>query len=204
MAASISTPADICNLALVRIGHTLRIGSLYDGSLAAKRCLDIYAQTRDEMLRDEAPDFARREISLTLLKSAPAGGYIPPTVWTTAYPQLPFTYQYGYPADCIKFGSIRNPILFVPNFDPQPLTFSVANDNSYTPAQRVILCYTPNAIGTYVGQVTDPATMDVGFIESLAASLARRLAVALADPKLLEFEAKDEGAEAMAAETVQG
>ena len=204
MVASITTPADIVNLALVRIGHPLRVGSLYDGSAAAKRSLDIYAQTRDEMLRDEAPDFARREINLTLLKSAPSGGYIPPVVWSTAYPQLPFSYEYLYPDDCVKFGSIRNPLLFVPNFDPQPLTFSVANDNSYTPTKRVILCYTPNAIGTYVGQIFDPSVMDVGFIESLAASLARRLTVALADPKLLQAESADEAAEAMAAETVQG
>ena len=38
--------ADMVNLALRRVGYKLRVGNLYDGSMAAKMALDVYAQTR--------------------------------------------------------------------------------------------------------------------------------------------------------------
>ena len=43
MTASTSSPADIVNQALVLLGHPGRVGSLYDGSMAAKKALDIFA-----------------------------------------------------------------------------------------------------------------------------------------------------------------
>lgn len=204
MAATILTPADVINLALARIGFKGRVGSLYDGSLSAKKALDVYGQTRDQLIRAGQWDFAERIAAGTLIKSAPLGGYNPATPWTSIYPGLPWLFSYAYPDDCLKVRSVRPTPLFIPNFDPQFNVFSIDNDNSFAPAQRVILCNVPAAIITYAGQVTDPTTWDADFIEALAAALGRRLAPALVGLDAAKLEISDEEAEANLAAQQQG
>jgi hypothetical protein len=209
MSFAITSPSDIVNLALVRIGYKKRVGSLYDGSKAASLALDIYAQTRDDLLRDGDWPFAERNGSLTLLKSAPAlpgggHGYIPPIVWTSAYPPLPWLFEYDWPADCLKVRAVKPVSLFVPNFDPQPHLFSIANDNANSPAKRVILSNVESPICTYTGQVTDPSTWPQDFIEALAAALGRRLAPGLVGGNTAQMEAADEQASKAEAEAQQG
>lgn len=193
MVASVNSPADMANLALARIGFKGRIGSLLEGSAPAKKILDVFAQTRDAVLQVADWDFAERNVGMTLLKSAPPGGYIPPNVWTPAYPSLPWLFTYSYPTtDCLKVRSIRGQPIFVMDFDPQPKTFSVENDNSYTPARKVIQCNVPSAILVYTGQITDFSTWEPDAIEEMAAGLARRIAPALANMDAEKIEAMDE------------
>lgn len=179
MVASLSSPTDVVNDALRRIGWKMRIGSLYDGSEAAKISLDIYSQTRDQLISDGNFEFEERNISMTLLKQAPPGGYFPPTVWTAAYPAIPWLFSYAFPDDCLKVRAVKPAPLFVLNFDPKPYRYSVDNDNGFTPPRRVILCNVPNALLVYAGQITDPATFDIAFTEAFAAALGQRLAPAL-------------------------
>lgn len=176
----ITSPEDVVNLALVRIGFNLRIGSLYEGSIASKKALDVYSQTRDELLRSKDWGFAERNISMTLLKQAPPFGYIPPNVWNTSNPSLPWFFEYEYPDDCLKVRSIRQSPIFVINYDPEPIEFSIENDNYYVPAKKVILCNVPNAILTYTGQVTNPTTWEPDFVEVLVSVIGRTLAPSLA------------------------
>lgn len=203
--AAIQNPADLANNALVRMGYKLRVGSLYDGSFASKKILDVYAQTRDELLRAFDWDFADRNVNLTLQKSAPAGGYIPPTVWDpTIYPALPWAFQYAYPGDCLKLRAVKPVPLFIPNFTPQPYTFEISNDNSLSPPQRVINCNVANAYAVYTGQITDPTNWDVGFVEEFAASLGRHLGPALVGLEGAKYEAGDETQASAAAQMQQG
>jgi hypothetical protein len=204
--AAAQSPADLCNQALVRMGYAKgRVGNLYDGSQAAKKFLDVYAQTRDELLRSFDWGFAQRNIALTLLKSAPVNGYIPPTMWNPATnPPLPWLFSYAYPGDCLKIRLVKATSLFVPNFDPQPNQPSMANDNSYTPPQRVILSNIPNAVMVYTGQITDPTTFDTGFVESLAAALGRHVTPALMGLEAAKMAAADEQASTATAEMEQG
>ena len=192
MVASVQSPADIVNLSLARIGYPKRIGNLYDGSAAATKALTLYAQTRDELLRQFDWGFAERSVNLTLLKSAPANGYVPPVYWTPAYPILPWMYEYAYPSDCLKVRSIRAtpPILINP--DPQANLFSVDNDVALTPPVKVILANVQNAILVYTGQITDPAQWEADFVEALAASLGRRLAPSLVNMDFTKLEVQDE------------
>lgn len=192
MPASVSSPADVVNLALRRIGYKGSVGNLYDGSEAAKDALDIYGQTRDQLLRQGDWGFAERNITLTLLKSAPVGGYIPPTVWSTAYPPLPWLFEYSRPTDCLKIRSVKSVPLFVPNFDPQPQLYTEANDNALAPPAQVILCNIAAAVLTYTGQVTDPTNWEPDFVEAFAAALARRLAPRLAGWEAAKLIAGDE------------
>lgn len=202
---AVQSPADVLNLGLAKIGYRLRVGSLYDGSAAAKKALDVYAATRDELLRDGDWPFADRNIAGTLQKLAPAGGYIPPTVWSQANnPALPWLYQYAWNDDFLKVLSLKPTPMFVPNFAPQPNIFKIANDNSFTPAQRVILCNVPSAIIAYRGQVTDPNTWPNDFTQMLADALGEALTPLFASPEMLKLIAAERQADAAMAMAEQG
>lgn len=201
---AVTNPADLVNLALRRIGYKLNVGNLYDGSDAAQAALDIYAQTRDALLRQMDPGFAQRNIVLTLLKQAPAAGYIPPNTWTTAFPPLPWIFEYSYPSDCLKVRAVKPSPIFVPVFDPQPNIFDTPNDNSLTPPARVIVCNVEAAICVYTGQVTDPTTWEPDFVEAFAAAMARRLAPLLKDMNAAQLAERDETVSKIIAETEVG
>ena len=204
MSVSVRTPADVVNLSLARIGYKKQVGSLYDGTLAARTALTIYSQTRDELLRSEDWGFAERNLSLTLLKQAPESGFYPPGVWNSSYPPIPWIYEYGYPLDCLKVRAIRPQPLFVMDFDPQPFVWSVQNDNSLPTPDKVILTNAENAILTYTGRLTNPADWEANFTEAFAAALARRLAPALAGLDAAKMEAADEQQAKSIADDTQG
>jgi hypothetical protein len=204
MVVSVQSPTDVVNLALVRIGYPLRIGNLFDGSRAAKKALDIYSQTRDELLRQDDWGFAERNQSLTLLKQAPPGGYISVGGWTPDYPSIPWVYEYAYPSDCLKVRAVKPEPVFIQEFDPQPFLYSVENDKFLTPPQKVILCNVPSVILTYTGQITDPTDWEANFVEVLASALGRRLAPALVNLDAAKLAAQDEAVSMQVAKTEQG
>lgn len=178
--AALRNPADCVNAALTKIGWKTQVGSLYDGSAAAQLSLSIYGQTRDDLLKSSDWDFAQRSIALELLKQAPAGGYFPPQNWNPVnYPAQPWTYEYAYRDDMIKLRTVKPTSMFVPNFDPSPNVWSIANDSAYTPSRRVILTNVADAIAVYTGRVTDPSLWAPDFAEALVDALGERLAPAL-------------------------
>lgn len=206
MVASVQNPADLANIALVRMGFKGgRIGSLFDGSDAAKKFLTLYGQTRDELLRRDDWGFAERNVSLTLLKSAPPGGYFPPNTWNPATNPAPgWLFSYAYPSDSLKVRAVKPVPLFGINFDPQPQVFSIDNDNSYTPSQRVILCNVPNAVLVYTAQISDPTVWDVGFTAAMATTLERYVAAGLVGMEGAKMAIADEAQSTALAETEQG
>lgn len=190
MATVITTPADLVNLAMATIGRKDRIGSIYEGSAEAKAALDVYSETRDEMLRAVDYGFSERNVNLTLLKSANPNGYFPPDQWSGASnPPVPWLYEYTYPEDCLKVRALKPQPGFVLNYVPQPVVFRIANDNYYTPARKVILCNVVDAMMTYTGQVTNPATWESDFVAAFAAELGRRMAPALANMEAAKYAA---------------
>jgi hypothetical protein len=188
MATTITSPADIVNVALAKIGYKLRVNSLYEGSLPAQKTLDIYGQTRDEMLRVAQWPFAQRDLRGVLIKAAPPGGYFGGNVWSALYPPLPWLFEYVYPSDCILVRAVKPADVLVPNFSPQSHIFTVANDSN----QRVILSNVPEAVITYTGQITNPTDMPPDFIEALSAALARRLAPSISTIDAVKLEAQEE------------
>jgi len=205
MALVITSPSDLVNLALTRIGKDSYIGSLYEGSKAAVVALRIYSETRDEMLRAVDYGFAERNVNLTLLKQAPAGGYFPPNTWNPANnPPPPWAFEYTYPSDCLKVRSVKPVPYFVQNFDPQPNVFAVENDNAFTPPQKVILCNIPSAMMVYTGQVTDPTTWEADFVDAFAGKLGLRLAPVLANMDAAKMEAGDAAQSTLVAESREG
>lgn len=204
MVASLSKPADIVNAALVRIGWKQQIGNLYDGSAAANLGLAIYGQARDDLMRDGNWGFCQRTLSLTLLKAAPIGGYVPPTSWSPIYPQLPWNFEYEYPDDCLKMRAVKPVPIFVPNFDPTPYPFNIANDNTYSPAKRVILSNVQYAAGVYAARVVDPSTFPVDFSQALVDAVAEAIAPGLVGLQAAQKEEQEGAVTKHVAEMEQG
>lgn len=209
MAAVITSPADVLNVALRKVGYRLRVSSLLDGSEAASFALDLYGQTRDHLLRTgktgmQPWDFAQRQVQGTVVRTAPAA-YSSGTPWDPDdYPFFPWLYEYEWPEDCLKVRAVRP--LPAALFDPAPTStlFTTANENLGAGFARSILANVPNALIIYTGQVTNPASWSVDFVEVLSSELAERLAKNLANLDVVKLEALAAANETAVAERVQG
>src|SRR6202034_2459124 len=185
MTASVQSVEAVCNIALQLIGYPQRLRDIFEGSKASKIALDLYAETRDETLRERNWGFANRAVTLPLLKSAPSSGYSSSAPWANTYPPIPWAYEYAYPADCIRLLYVYSGQTAFPNNDPLPVQYKTANDNAYSPPQRVILSNQANAVGVYTGQVTDMTTWEPLFTRTMTHALAQRFAAALAQGQAL-------------------
>lgn len=176
----IRTPADAINASLTLMGYKRDIGSLFDGSEAAQKALNIYAQARDALLRKFDYDWAQSTVSLTLLKTGLSTGYFPPTPWDpVTYPPPGYMYSYAWPDDCLKVRLVKPAPLFVVNIDPQFYSFQIYNDTGYTPARRTIVSNVPSAVASYTRQVTNPQDWDVAFVDLIIAEMTHGLAKVL-------------------------
>lgn|SRR5512135_56071 len=165
MAGSVLTsPEDICNASLARIGYKLRIGNMLEGSPAAKLFLDIYGQTRDELLRAGDWGFAEKITTGTITGSAPS----------------PWAYQYAYPSDCLRLKQVFSPTYTSDTNNPKPQLFRIGSGTTTAGAIEAIWSQTQTATLVYTSQVTNPALWEPMFIEALIEALARRAAPALA------------------------
>ena len=163
MVASVSSPADVVNLALVILGHPHRVGNLFDGSEAAKAALTIYAESRDEVLRSKDWPFALRQVS------GIASG-TPPDGWN---------YSWAFPADCLRVRSVTPVAIPSPNYDPQPVQWMVFNDQTHNPPIKVVLSNITPIKLYYVGQITDMTTWEPLFANAVAQVLATKMAPGL-------------------------
>lgn len=174
-----SSVESLCNQALDRIAWPEAIGDIYEGSKAARVALRVYGQERDELLSSVDWQFARREVGLTVIKTAPVGGY-GATSWSSDFPLLPWIYEYAYPDQCLQIRSVRAAPIIMPDFDPVPNIFTVANDPSLAVPGKVVLTNIAGAVASFTAAVTDPAQWaDTQFIEALIERLALRFQEAL-------------------------
>lgn len=201
MAVSVSNPADVLNLSLIRIGYPRRVGSLLDGSKAASAALDIYGQTRDQLLRQGNWNFAQAMANGVLLKSAPPGGYFDAPWNPATNPQQPWAFEYGLPDDYLRIRAVRPQPGFLFDPAPTPVLFSMANNNS---GNEVVLCNVPTALLVYTRRVTDPTAWEADFVEALADALGRRLAPLLANMEAAKMEGQAEAVSVSIASRTQG
>lgn len=157
MAASTNNPADLINQSLAELGVPHRVGSLYDGSTAAQKALDIYAETRDEVLRSKDWPFALRQANGVSAAANVSG----------------WAHTFNYPSDCLRVRYIAPQVIPTPNNDPQQVLWSIANDVS-TAAKVITTQITPITIN-YVGQITDPTQWEPLFVSALVQALATKL-----------------------------
>lgn len=208
-----TSPEELVNQAIVTLGYTDRIGSIYEGSAASIAALEVYGQVRDELLdAGEWPLARRANIPLTLLKGPPPpGGFTPAQPWSAQYPPPGWLYEYAYPDDMLELRAVVPRPFFMFDLDPKPSVWRVDNDNSLVTSTgaamaqvKVILANVPNALATYIGQVTDPVLWEPGFTKVVVDRLAEKLARVLAN----ELQKRDAQAELTAdlpkAETARG
>ncbi len=166
----------IVNNALDQIGYARHIGSIWEGSLPARVALDLWAQTRDGLLTRLAPDWAKKDATLTLLRSAPniagATAEYDLTLWgATNSPPLPWLYEYQTPSDCIKPLQIKSTPLFLPVWRPRAQPFRHTVGSGF----ETILTNTPNAILTYIVRVQDPDLWQNDFTEVMIQVLGQKM-----------------------------
>jgi hypothetical protein len=157
MAASVTSPADVLNLALKPLGYKLRVGSLDDGSDAANAALDIYAQTRDALLRMSDWGFAEYIAVASL-----SGGAAP----------APWLFEYTYPTDCMRLRNVFYASYIADQNDPLPSRYTEGNSVALG---KVVWTKATAARLVYTRQVTNPAQWEPLFVEAFATQLGERL-----------------------------
>lgn len=205
-----ASEVDICNRALSAIGTRSQITSLTEKSAEARQCNLLYADLRDELLRMAPWNCATNFNTLALIVAAPGTPENPSAAtatWEKGQPPPPWSYEYAYPADCIR------PLWIVPQFTtgfssgvpittavtggaPQfwngpPVRYKVGIDQINAqgdPATdgydaRVIWTNQEQAILAYIKRVTSPDVWDPQFAQALVAALAGRLVIPLTGDK---------------------
>ena len=167
-----TTITDLCNMALTRIKYPTPIGSPYEGSVASRIALQIYAQTRDNLFGEKDWPFLRRVVSLgNPIKTAPPGGY-GDVAWNPAVnPPIPWIAEFTYPSQCIEIRSLRPTPVFIPEFTPFFTRFVTAYDTVLQ--AKVVLTNLLAPVAVISGQVLDPNEwQDSNFTEALVDALA--------------------------------
>lgn len=202
---------DVANRALQTIGTRSQIASLQEQSNEAINCNLLIDTTRQQLLRMAPWNCATNYNNLALICAAPGTPENPTTgvtLWEKGIPAPPWTYEYAYPADCLR------PLWIVPQFNTgfvgvvpittavtgyqamfwtgPPVKFKVSIDQlvNGVPAvggvdTKVILTNQEFAILCYIKNITDPGIMDEQFIEGWVELLGSRLAIALTGDKAL-------------------
>lgn len=176
MAVSIQTPEDVVNAALTRIGFKFRIANMFDGSMAAKKSLDIYGQSRDALLRRYNWGFANKyALGVVSGQTAPA----------------PWSVEYNYPTDAIKILNILGAAYLADKTQPLPNQWEVLND---AVAGKTIVCNLSGATLVYTSQVTDPSKWEPQFAEALISDMAKKLSKGFSSIEIAKLEMAEEPA----------
>jgi hypothetical protein len=151
------TVETICNQALDIIGYSRHIGSIYEGSKAARIALDIYVQTRDEVLASQPWYFARSELTLVATGTTPAG---------------PWPFEFTYPANAIRLWFVKPSVIPA---DPVPVRWLESYDISLGGTKRSILTTFSPAVGVFTQRVSDPASFPPEFVFTLVVALSKKM-----------------------------
>jgi hypothetical protein len=177
----------IVNQALDRIGYKRHIGNIWDGSAAARVALDCWGDTRDTLFTMLKPEWAIWDDELTWSKAAPAW-YDDVNPWTSAYPDLPWRYEYPLPDLCLVPLALKPRPAYLPVWRPRPLRFRAKTAAGvYT-----LLGDEAAPILTSVHSVHDPSLWDNPFIEAVVETLAKKFARSLA-PGAVQSEQQQGG-----------
>lgn len=177
-----ATIESVCNQALDVIGYPRHIGNIYDGTKAAIIALNAWGQTRDSALAMRNPEWARKDGVLSLSKSAPNivnGTASYPGAWSTAYPPIPWLYEYLWPADCVRPLQIKSTPANVPIWRPRPNQQRWLIDTN----AMTVLTNEADAILTYIFAVLDPNIWYQDFTDQMVAEMAKVFSVELGKEK---------------------
>ena len=151
--------ADICNIALLRVGHKTLIDDLEESNQAARACKVLFTEARDSLLATAPWAFATQRADLAVVEDAERTGW---------------EYAYALPADCITpiniYPGTRNPSADVQV--PFKLEYSATSG-------QLLLTDMEDAELLYVARVEEIPLYPPLFVEALAWKLASDLALVL-------------------------
>lgn len=150
------TIESVCNQALDLIGYKRHIGHILEGSLAARIAIDIWAESRDEVLTALPWNFARAYEAMTLTGQV-------------AHP--PWRFEYIYPGSSVKLLMVK------PSgntLDPQPVRWAENFDVRVTAPGRTVLTNINQAIAVYTARVLDPNGWPAEYTEMIIRILAQK------------------------------
>lgn len=162
---------DICNLALMHIGQRV-ITSLTEETEPARRCSQLYASTRDAVLRDASWNFAAIIDTLILAPGITITGW----AYVYAYPDTCVFVRKVYGDDSAVFDFplySNSPNNFIPSTNPRPMEFR----ELYSPSlnAKILATNVSPAYIEYTARVDDPTLYDQLFVKALAYRLASEL-----------------------------
>lgn len=176
----VATEFEVCNQALALLSFE-PITAYTDDRVEAQRLGLIFAQSRDELLRQHAWSFAtvRRE----LVTTADAGE----TDTIDDYPG-DYTYVYVYPADCLRILKILDPSHYDRSLPFQIISNPYIPDPTPPPAYidpvKRVLTQNNDAVAEYIYQATDVTTWDAHFVRCMEAYLAWKMTALRPDERL--------------------
>lgn len=195
---------DLINRSLQAIGTRSTIASISEGSNEANNAALCYDATRKELIRAAPWNFCTATKVLTLVKSAPGTpeNQTSPTTWDAATQPPPgWSYEYAYPADCLRARKVVNNIssgtgvgipLYptgatsaLPFWDLPGTRFQVTTDLVSTTPFTCILANIDQALLCYLRDITLETVWDPLFTDAFVQALAGRLALALTGDKAL-------------------
>lgn len=154
----------ICNMALSHIGSEARVSSIEppDGSVEAGHCATFYDPARTEMLEPGNWAFSLKRAQLAEVTN-------PSTVWAFAYAK---------PSDCLRPLRVLRPSGVVTVFTQDVAGFHADDRNSasFDIEGELILTNEPEAVLTYVRDVTDTTRFPSSFASALSYLLAAYVA----------------------------
>lgn len=151
--------AQVCNLALLRVGSRAVIQNLEEKTAEAIACKAIFELARDAVLAEVPWSFATRRATLALISGATRDGW---------------QYVYDVPADFLAaryiYAGIRNPA------SDERIPFALEDDVNN---ELVLLTDAEDAVLVYTYRCTSPGLWSPLFVDALAWRLASDLALAL-------------------------
>lgn len=144
----------IANYALGHLGIGNQIVAFTEQSKPAQACLQFYAQTRDEVLREFPWPFATVTVAPALVATDPT------TEWG---------YSYRYPSDAI---SLQGFLTGGPRNSPVQVVHAISEDAT----GLVIYTDQPDAVIQYTKRVTNPVFFPPDFTQAVAYLLASYIA----------------------------
>jgi hypothetical protein len=159
------TDAQICTVALARIGQRQFVDDLNSNTSQAQVCKVLYPLARDAVLESFPWPFATRRATLGLLAGATKPGW---------------AYVYVMPGDCVV-ARYLDPGTANPSADARiPFSREIADDANGMPTIPILLSNFAAAILIYTARLSNPGLWPALFTDALAWRMAADLALALA------------------------
>ena len=185
-----ATEVSICNQAISWLAGN-RIISLNDETTEARLCKDNYAHLRDVVLEERDWSFARARIQFARLAEDPLYG---------------FSAAFAIPNDVISvLQATRGPEAgdasagsTGPGFSRENLRNGKEQRIIWQVEGNTIVCDESNLVGRVTKRIVDPSKFSPGFVQALAARIAREIALPLTQSQTMEDKMKAKYTESIA------